>query len=207
MNYFVTGTDTAVGKTFVTALLTRSLREAGLDTIAVKPVCCGSRDDVDALCAASDGEISVDLANPVWLQTPAAPLVAARRENREIDLAELAAWLRRLRAHHRSILIEGAGGWRVPLTGDRTMADLAQEFALPVLLVVANRLGCLNHTLLTVESIRARGLACAGLALNTMSPEPSAATETNRRILTEFCDVPILYDIGPGQTGIELAVA
>ena len=207
MNYFITGTDTAVGKTYVASLLTRALRRAGFDTVALKPICCGSRNDVEALCAASDNELSVETSNPFWFQTPVAPLVAARLENRDLDLQALAAWFERHRNRRRSLLVEGAGGWLVPLTPQAMVADLAALFGLPVLLVVANRLGCLNHTLLTVESIRARGLDCRGIVLNTLPGNLSAATKTNKRTMEEICDVPILFDIGPDQRRIELAVA
>jgi dethiobiotin synthetase len=95
----------------------------------------------------------------------------------------------------------------VPLTPQATVADLAAAFALPVLLVVANRLGCLNHTFLTIESIRAHGLECRGIVLNNLPGNPNAATETNRKTLEEICKVPILFDIGPDQRAIELAVA
>lgn len=206
MNAFVTGTDTGVGKTFCTALITRSLRRAGLDTVALKPICCGPRDDVAALCAASGNELSEENTNPVWLKAPATPLVAARLENRSIEVEELKSWLQRIRSHRRSVLVEGAGGWLVPSREGQTMADIAIAFELPVLVVVANRLGCLNHTLLTIESIRNRGLSCAGLVLNTISPDDSIAQETNRRVLAETCDVPILFDIGPGQGDLDLAV-
>lgn len=207
MNYFITGTDTGVGKTFFTALLTRAARRAGFDTVALKPLCCGTREDVDLLAAASGHELSAEDINPLWFQAPAAPLVAARLENRTVDLEMLAAWFRRRQSRRRSLLVEGAGGWLVPLAEGKTVADLAALFGLPVLVVVANRLGCLNHTFLTVENIRARGLACAGLVLNTLTEEDSVATETNRAMIAEFCDVPILFEIKPGQTELELAVA
>jgi len=207
VNFFVTGTDTEVGKTFVTALLTRALRSAGLDTVALKPVCCGPRDDVDALCAAMDGELAPDAVNPLWFEAPAAPLVAARREHREVDLAALTAWFQSHRSRRRSLLVEGAGGWLVPLGTSTTVADLAAALGLPVLVVVANRLGCINHTLLTVESIRRRGLECGGLVLNTIDDDQSVAVRTNREILQEFCNVPVLFEITPGQTSLELAVA
>ncbi len=207
MNYFITGTDTAVGKTYVAALLTRGLRRAGFDTVALKPICCGPRDDVDILCAASGNELSADATNPIWLQTPVAPLVAARLENRELDLAQLDKWFQHHRARRRSLLIEGVGGWLVPLTPNSRVADLAAVFGLPVLLVVANRLGCLNHTLLTIESIRAHGHECRGIVLNSLPGVSNVATETNKRALQEVCDVPILFDIESGQQSIELAVA
>jgi dethiobiotin synthetase len=203
---FVTGTDTGVGKTYVTALLTRALRRAGLDTVALKPLCCGPREDVTALCAAMDNELPADAVNPCWLQAPAAPLVAARDEGVTVDLAALEAWFAPYRDPRRSVLVEGAGGWLVPMADGRTMADLAVTFGLPVLVVIANKLGCLNHTLLTVESIRARGLACAGLILNTPVADASRAAATNAAVLREFCDVPILFEIAAGQRDLELAV-
>jgi len=200
MKAFITGTDTAVGKTFATALLTRSLRRAGLDTIALKPVCCGDRDDAHALRAASDDELTLDEVNPVWLRTPVAPLVASRIENAPISLDALALWFQHITASRSSFLVEGAGGWLVPMADQLTIADLAARLELPILLVVANRLGCINHTLLTLESIRARGLTCSGLILNTISPTPDDATATNRDILLETTQLPILFDITPHQT-------
>lgn len=200
MKAFITGTDTAVGKTFATALLTSSLRHAGLDTIALKPICCGDRDDAHALRTAADDELSLDEVNPVWLRTPVAPLVASRIENAPVSLDALASWFQQITAPRSSFLVEGAGGWLVPMANQLTIADLAVRLQLPILLVVANRLGCINHTLLTLESIRARGLACAGLILNTISPVPDDATTTNRDILLETTQLPILFDITPNQT-------
>lgn len=205
MNYFITGTDTDVGKTYFTALLTRALRNQGLDTLGLKPICCGPRDDVVLLRQAADLEVSEDVLNPLWFTAPAAPLVAAREEGREVSLAALQNWYADLRAQRRSLLVEGAGGWLVPVTRDLTVADLAVAFQLPILVVVANRLGCLNHTLLTIESIRARGLTCAGLVLNTLSADDSIAAATNRAILEEVCDVPIRAEITPGQTSLAWA--
>ncbi len=206
MKCFVSGTDTGVGKTYVTALLTRALRQAGLDTVAVKPLCCGPRDDVDTLCAASERELTPDETNPVWLSLPTAPLVAAREENTSVDLPALGRWFENLSSTRSSLLVEGVGGWLVPIANGQTSADLAVMFGLPVLVVVANKLGCLNHTLLTLESIRARGLSCAGLILNDLSAEVSPATESNRQILAEFCEAPILFEIGPGQENVRVAV-
>lgn len=207
MNYFITGTDTGVGKTYFTAMLTRALRKAGFDTAALKPICCGPREDVHILRAAADGELTPEEINPLFFDLPAAPLAAAREEKRAVDLDELAAWFQRLRPQRRSWLVEGAGGWLVPITREKTVADLASLIGLPVLVVVANRLGCLNHTLLTIESIRARGLECAGLVLNTFTEEQTAATQTNKKILQECSNVPVLFEIHPGQQNIELAVA
>jgi dethiobiotin synthetase len=200
MNLFITGTDTNAGKTFVTALLTRSLRSRGFETIALKPLCSGERSDVEILQASSDHCLSLDETNPVWLREPAAPLVAARLENRSISLDSLVDWFRHLSCKHPSLLVEGAGGWLVPVTPKSTIADLAARLSLPVVVVVANRLGCINHTLLTLESIRARGLHCPGIILNSITPNPDIATRTNREILEQ--NTPILLEVHPGQTEI-----
>jgi dethiobiotin synthetase len=200
MNLFITGTDTNAGKTFVTALLTRALRARGFETIAVKPLCSGERSDVEILQAASDHRLTLDETNPIWLREPAAPLVAARLENRTLSLDALVDWFRHLSLKHPSLLVEGAGGWLVPITPTETIADLASCLALPVVVVVANRLGCINHTLLTLESIRARGLHCPGIILNTLSSTDDIATRTNREILEQ--NTPILLEVHPGQTEI-----
>ena len=206
MSYFITGTDTGVGKTYFTSLLTRALRQQGLDTLPLKPLCSGDRDDVDILRRVADHSATADEINPIWLAAPTAPLVAARRENRTIDFEALVAWFSKWQAQRQSLLVEGAGGWLVPITETHTIADLAVAFQLPVLIVVANRLGCLNHALLTVESVRARGLSCAGLILNSISADDSIAAATNRASLEEICDVPILAELVPGQDFLEWPV-
>jgi dethiobiotin synthetase len=200
MNFFLTGTDTGVGKTFATALLTRALRQAGFATIALKPLCSGERTDVEILRAASDDILTLDETNPVWLQAPAAPLVAAQLENRPLSLDALQHWFRSLSEKHPSLLVEGAGGWLVPITDTETIADLATRLALPVLLVVANRLGCVNHTLLSLESIRARGLHCPGIILNHLDSAADIAQRTNADLLSRY--TKILLEIQPSQTEI-----
>ena len=200
MNAFLTGTDTGVGKTFATALLTSALRQAGHGTLALKPICSGERSDVEILRNASGQILSLDETNPVWLQAPAAPLVAARLENRTLSLDPLVAWFQNLSAKHPSLLVEGAGGWLVPVTDTETLADLAVRLALPVIPVVANRLGCLNHTLLTLESIQARGLPCPGIILNHLVPPADPAQLTNAQILSRHTQ--ILLEIHPDQPEI-----
>jgi dethiobiotin synthetase len=206
--WFLTGTDTGVGKTYAACLIVRALRRAGLKAAGFKPVCCGDRDDAAALHAAGDPSVSVDEINPVWLRTPAAPYTACIVENRPLDLDLIRAGYRSLRSRCDSVVVEGVGGWLVPLTRELSVADLAQEFELPVAVVVANRLGAINHTLLTLESIRSRGLPCAGIVLNHLPhADDDVATHTNRSMLEELTGVPILFEIRPGQREIELALA
>lgn len=204
MNFFITGTDTGVGKTFFTALLTRAMRQAGFGTVALKPLCSGSREDVDILHRANDCVLSENAMNPYWFTTPVAPLVAARLENRAVDFCGLETWLADVRKNHPSVLVEGAGGWLVPVSSRHTVADLAHLFGLPVIVVVANRLGCLNHALLTIESIRARGLTCAGWVLNSLAGSTGPAETSNRQMLSEFCEAPFLGELQPGQASFDI---
>ncbi len=207
MRAFLTGTDTGVGKTFVTALLARALRRAGLDTAALKPICSGDRGDAEILRAACEGELELDEVNPLWFQTPVAPLMAARHEGRTISIPALEDWFRCVSAGRKSVLVEGAGGWLVPIANEALVSDLAVALGLPVIVVVADRLGCINHALLTIESIRARGLECRGIILNSLPRESAEAGLENRAMLEEFTDVPVLFEITPNQQEIELAIA
>ncbi len=197
MSIFITGTDTAVGKTRVAALLVRALRAAGVDAVGFKPICCGGREDAEELVAASAGAVSLNDVNPVWLRPPVAPYTAAMIEGRVADVALVRETFARLRAKHAAVILESCGGWLVPVARDFSMADLAAEFALPVLVVAANRLGVINHTLLTVAAIRARGLECAGVLLNQVqAPSPDdAAVLTNGAVLEELLDVPLLGEV------------
>jgi dethiobiotin synthetase len=194
---FVTGTDTGVGKTYVVSRMVAAMRKDGIDTIGMKPICCGDRDDAESLHRASDGIVALNEINPVWLRTPAAPYTAGMIEGRAIDLALIRETFARLRSSHQRVIVEGVGGWRVPIDRDYFVSDLARDFGLPVVIVVANRLGALNHTLLTVESIRSNGLECTGIILNHIAPEGSdPATVTNRGILEDVARVPILAEVG-----------
>lgn len=204
---FLTGTDTGVGKTHVAALLVKARRRRGIDCVGMKPICCGARRDAELLLAASDGVIALNDVNPVWLRTPAAPYTAAMIENRSIDVALVKSTFANLRRVHDSIIVEGVGGWLVPITREYFVSDLAAEIGLPIVVVAANKLGALNHTLLTVEAIRARGLTCAGIVLNHAEPALGEnlriVTTTNRSLLESLVDLPILLEVAYGE--LELA--
>ena len=203
MSWFITGTDTDVGKTYFSRLLLRALREARVDAIGFKPVCCGERDDAELLAEASGG-IDVETVNPLWLQAAVAPQVAAMLSNAEINPASLVASGKILEKQHQKIVIEGAGGWRVPLAKGYDMADLATDFSLPVIVVVANRLGALNHAILTVEDIRASDLEVAGLVLNNLQEEQDTAAITNKGVIEDLTGAPILAEIIHGQDFIDV---
>ena len=206
MRYFITGTDTGTGKTYVTCMLLRAMRAAGRTAVGFKPVCCGSRNDVSDLLEAGTPGPSADEVNPVFYKMPLAPLAAGIMENRPLPFEEVRRAWRKLTAAYPDILIEGAGGWEVPLTDSQTVADLAAEFALPVIVVVNNRLGALNHTILTVRSIKARGLECAGLILNHVADSRDAASISNVAVLRSVLpDVPIIAEVMHGETELRLA--
>ncbi len=176
--FFITGTDTGVGKTFFTAWLVRSWRAGGWNAAALKPVSTGDRDDAVLLREASGGVLSLDETNPIHLREPAAPLLAARLENRHLDFTAENRAIASLCARFSPCAVEGVGGWRTPLAPGYDVRDWASELALPVAVVALNRLGVLNHTLLTVESIRTAGLECAGVVLND-GGDPSDAAGFN----------------------------
>ena len=214
MSIFITGTDTGVGKTRVAALLVRALRAAGTDAVGFKPICCGGREDAVALAEASGETVALNDVNPVWLRPPVAPYAAAMIEGRIADLALVREKFAQLRAAHAVVIVEGAGGWLVPVTRDFSMADLAAEFALPVLVVAANRLGVINHTLLTVAAIRTSGLECAGVVLNHVcAPQPDdPAIVTHAGVLGEVLGslpggaVPLLGEIEFGAEVLPAAL-
>ncbi|MDZ7783120.1 MAG: dethiobiotin synthase [Halioglobus sp.] len=194
---FVTGTDTEVGKTAVSCALLRAAARAGLSTAAVKPVAAGCdadgrNEDALALSAAMTADLDYARVNPVALPDPLAPHIAAERAGRRLQVSRLAGFCRGVLSDGADLtLIEGAGGWRVPVSDRETLADLARELALPVLLVVGMRLGCINHALLTAEAIRRDGLVLAGWVANTCGP-PMAAYEDNLDTLVDLLGAPLL---------------
>lgn len=186
---FVTGTDTGVGKTEVAVAIVAGRRAGGLDVGAMKPaqsgVDDGERTDADRLREAAGGADPIELVCPYSLRAPLAPAVAARLEGVEISLDHVLDCARELARRHGALVVEGAGGLLVPLTRSHTYADLAVALGLPVLLVARAGLGTVNHSALTVEALRARGLAVAGVVLNRATAqgdpsEPHNAAEIER---------------------------
>lgn len=200
---FITGTDTGAGKTYVTALILKALRAEGVDAVGYKPLCCGGREDAYALQSASGGGVDLDAVNPCWMRSASAPYVAGMFENKELDVDALLGGARSLADAHDVVLCEGVGGWKVPVLKDYTVADFAKDLGWPVLLVVGNRLGALNHTALTVESMRASGVEPVGMVFNNLSDELDTAEITNKGIAEEMTGVPVLTDVIHGQEEIE----
>ena len=194
MNFFITGTDTGVGKTHLTRLMIESLREEGRDAAGFKPVSCGDRDDGRILAEVS-GNLPLDEVNPLHFASPVAPYVAALLENKSIDPTTLVESYRNFSEGRGTVFVEGAGGWEVPITENYLISDLAKDLGLPVILVAANRLGALNHILLTLAAIKAKGLTCAGIILNQLEDEMDTPMITNKGILTSLTKTPILDHI------------
>ncbi len=192
MSLFITGTDTGVGKTHTAIQLLRLLRAWGTRCAGMKPICCGDRRDAELLLAAGSEGLRIEEINPVWLKTPAAPLVGSLTEGVNIDIERILAAFRALRNQVEHVLVEGVGGWLVPIRPNYFMSDLAVEMALPVLVAVQNRLGCLNHTALTVRSIAAHRLRCTGVVLNGPPDPGDIAAVTNLDILRKIVDPPLL---------------
>ncbi|WP_111642730.1 dethiobiotin synthase [Marinimicrobium alkaliphilum] len=177
--YFVTGTDTGVGKTLVASALLYKAGQQGLSTAALKPVAAGCEDTPDGLRnddalqlqAVINTPLTYEQINPVALAPAIAPHIAAQHAGKMLSVSRLAGYCRGVLGQADFSLVEGAGGWRVPLNPTETLADLARELKLPVILVVGMRLGCLNHALLTAEAIRRDGLTLAGWVGSILEPD------------------------------------
>ena len=195
MSLFVTGTDTGVGKTHTVVQLLRLLRASGKTCAGFKPICCGDRHDVELLLAASSEGFTIDEINPLCLKTPLAPFAAALAEKVKIDIDHLITAFKALEERVDHVLVEGVGGWMVPLRADYFVSDFAAALKLPVLIVAQNRLGCLNHTALTARSVAGYGLRCVGIALNTPPEANDVAARTNADVLRAIIDVPVLAEL------------
>lgn len=202
IGYFVTGTDTEIGKTLVSCTLLHALAQAGVRAAAMKPVAAGAElrdgawhnEDVDLLAASASVVLPVDMTTPYLLREAAAPHIAAAQEGVDIDLAHILDCYWRVCAAADAVVVEGVGGFRVPLSRSHDTADLALQLGLPVVLVVGMRLGCINHALLTADAIAARGLTLAGWVANVVDPGMRYGVD-NVLALTERLNAPMLGTI------------
>ena len=182
---FITGTDTGVGKTVLTALLTQFLRERGVRVAALKPVCSGGRDDARRLRAALGGTLALDEINPWHFRAPVAPLLAARREKKSVKRAAVLTHLRAMQKRFDVVLVEGAGGLLSPLGEDFDSRDLLAALRATPVIVAPNKLGVVNHLLLTLEALPVALRGSAKVVL--MTPRrPDAATATNAKLLARW---------------------
>jgi dethiobiotin synthetase len=211
-SYFIAGTDTGIGKTVVACALLQVANNSGYQTIGVKPVAAGC-EQIDGQWCNEDALLlqqyaSVELAygevNPVALTDAIAPHIAAENQRVSIGVSDLAMHCEKIAAKKPDLLvIEGAGGWRVPLNERETLADLVIALQVPVILVVGMRLGCLNHAMLTVEAIKADGLVLAGWVANRVDPQMPCCQEnvdTLKRLIGAPClgELPYIAGAKPG---------
>jgi dethiobiotin synthetase len=193
--YFVTGTDTGIGKTTVSCALLRAFAAQGHKVIGMKPIAAGSENgkwpDVEQLLAASTVNVTRQQINPYAFDLPISPHLAAQQTGREIDPEVIRQSYQTLSAQADRVVVEGVGGFLVPVNQHQTGADLARALNLPVILVVGMRLGCLNHALLTTQAIKATGLTLAGWVANCIDPQ-MIVFEENIATLEQRLDCPLL---------------
>jgi dethiobiotin synthetase len=196
---FVTGTDTEIGKTLISSAMLHALVQAGVRACGMKPVAAGAElrdgvwhnDDCDQLAAAGNVNLLPSITTPFLLREPAAPHIAAALEGVEISPVPILAAYVEINAASDAVVVEGVGGFRVPLNDEFDTADLAEQLDLPVVLVVGLRLGCISHALLTVEAIAARGLTLAGWVANETQADMAFADE-NIAALEQRISAPLL---------------
>lgn len=199
--WFVTGTDTEVGKTAVGCALLAAAAATGLRTAAIKPVAAGCdeqghNEDAVQLMAAMTEQLAYEQVNPVALKAAIAPHIAARQEGRSLQVSRLAGLCRGVMLSGADfVLIEGAGGWRVPLGPRETLADLAVQLQVGVIMVVGMRLGCINHALLTAEAITGDGLRLAGWVANQPVGETMPCYRENLDTLRQLLPAPLLGEV------------
>jgi len=202
--WFITGTDTEIGKTFVACALLHTLRRAGLQALAMKPVAAGfdehgRNDDVERLLAASSIQAPRAWVNPYGFQPAIAPHIAAAEAGQAIELPPILDAFNRLQDMAEAILVEGVGGFCVPLGPTTDTADLASLLQLPLIMVAGMRLGCINHAVLTRQAIAARGLRLAGWVANRIDPAMSRFSE-NLATLETRLPAPLLGVVAHGVT-------
>ena len=210
--YFITGTDTGIGKTYISVALLNQLSKTGLKVAGMKPVASGCEktahglrnDDALRLIAASSIELDYSLVNPFAFEQPVAPHIAAQHSGVCIDKHVIQTSFLSISQQVDSVIVEGVGGWSVPINDTETMPDVAQALGLPVMLVVGIRLGCINHALLTVAAIEKSGLPFVGWIANRIDKQCLIADE-NIKALEQRIKVPLMADVvwrdAGGETG------
>ena len=202
-SFFITGTDTDAGKTIVTAGLLAAANKAGKRTIGLKPVAAGCEDtpeglrnsDAVLLQETASVKLSYDQVNPIAFEPAIAPHIAAMREGRMMSGERIAAYCRGAMMQPADlVLVEGAGGWRVPLSYRETMAQIPKSLQVPVILVVGMKLGCINHALMSAESISRDGIPLAGWIANRVDAD-MACYEENRDTIANMLRAPLLAEI------------
>lgn len=195
--FFITGTDTEIGKTFVSSLLIKMFVDEGFNVVGMKPIASGAKsidgvlknDDALSLMHASNVEVEYSQVNPYVFEPAVSPHIAAQKAGVDITCDTIKSNFEQLEKKSDVVIVEGVGGWYAPLSSHTTVADLADELQLPIILVVGLRLGCLNHALLTAQAIRLSGLPIAGWVANHVTKDFSSAEEnisTLKHFLNDF---------------------
>lgn len=215
---FIAGTDTGIGKTHASCALLHALRASGREAVGMKPVASGCVDageglrneDALALQAAGPAGVAYAAINPLALSAPLSPHLAAAREGVTVSLPPLTRAFERLRAMHAPVVVEGVGGWRVPLAPDLLASQIPRTWRLPVILVVGLRLGCLNHALLSAQAIVDDGCELLGWIGNRIDPQMAAVEEnlaTLRTLLPAPCLGVLPHGVPPAQAADALTAA
>jgi dethiobiotin synthetase len=198
---FITGTDTGVGKTLIAGAIAKILTDKGLKVGVFKPIATGCKrtwdglisSDTDFLSYCANSDLSLSTITPIGYRTPAAPIVSAARDGAAIDFDKIAAAYKDICQNSDAVLIEGIGGVRVPLTEEFDLLDLAVEFALPIVIVARPNLGTINHTLMTIDCVRATELKIAGVVINGYNAvESTVAEDTAPEIIAKCSGVEVL---------------
>ena len=203
--FFITGTDTEIGKTLVAGALIQKFREQGIDALGFKPVAAGTyhgyqgnilNEDIETLRIAANLEPDQKIPSPYFFEMPIAPHLAAEKLGKRIDLDTILDAYEKVSSQTNCIIVEGAGGFLIPLNDAEDLGDLVQKLKLPVIMVVGMRLGCINHALLTYEAMLSRQLKVAGCVANSLSSEMPFLQE-NIKTLQSKIHAPFLGSIPP----------
>ncbi|MGB1799503.1 MAG: dethiobiotin synthase [Gammaproteobacteria bacterium] len=204
--FFIAGTDTGIGKTCVTVVLMQEFKKQGYKVAGMKPIASGAdkkngslrNEDAELIQQACSEPIDYELINPVVFELPVSPHIAAKQMQQTIDLTEVADCYQQLASNNDLVIVEGVGGWRVPISDEQSMADLAKKLDLPVILVVGFRLGCINHAILTAEAIKTDGLSLFGWISNRLE-EDYLLAEESLETLKKTIKSPYLANLPFGQ--------
>jgi len=189
---FITGTDTGIGKTLFAVLLLKFWRREGVNAAALKPVSSGGRDDARKMFAAMEGALSLDEINPWHFRAAIAPLLAARRERKKVRLAQVTAHVRAMQKRFDALVVEGAGGLLSPLGEDFNSRDLIVALRAMPIIIAPNRLGVVNHVLLTLEALPKKLRAKARVVLMPLR-RPDSSAKSNAKLLAEFLDAKQIF--------------